>query len=61
MVELFVAALFKELGKTYMQVILSVVFLLAELEVITWIVLAFWGIRLAIHFLRKDAESRCPW
>lgn len=51
----------KELKKTYMQVILSGVFLLAEVEVITWFVLVFWGIRLAVHCLKKDAERRCLW
>ena len=53
--------LFKELGKTYMQAIVSVVFLIAQVEIFTWIILAFWGIKLAIHFLKKDAESRCLW
>lgn len=53
--------LFKELKKTYVQVILSLSFLIMQVEVITWIVLGFWGIRLAIHSLKKDAESRCLW
>ena len=51
----------KELKKTYMQVLLSVTFLIAEVEVITWFVLAFWGIRLAVHCLKKDDERRCLW
>ena len=44
-----------------MQVLMSLMFLIMNVEVITWIVLAFWGIRLAIHYLKKDAESRCYW
>lgn len=47
--------------KTSIQVIISVTFLLAEVEAITWFVLAFWGIRLAVHYLKKDAERRCLW
>ena len=53
--------LFKELAKTGMQVIVSVAFLIMQVEIVTWIILAFWGIKLAIHFLKKDAESRCYW
>ena len=53
--------LFKELRKTYMQVTVSVCFLIMQLEIVTYIVLAFWAFKLALHFLRKDAESRCPW
>lgn len=53
--------LFKELRKTYMQVAVSVSFLIMQVEIITYIILAFWGIKLALHFLKKDAESRCLW
>lgn len=53
--------LFKDLAKTSAQVLVSLGLLIAQVEVITWIILAFWGIRLALHFLRKDAESRCYW
>jgi hypothetical protein len=55
------AELLMELKRPFIQVILSVVFLIMNIEVITWIVLAFWGIRLAIHVLKKDAERRCLW
>lgn len=53
--------LFSELKRTSIQVILSGAFLLMNTEVITWIVLAFWGIRLAVHFLKKEAERACLW
>lgn len=53
--------LFKGLKKTSIQIILSGSFLLMQIEIITWIVLAFWVIRLAVHFLKKEAERACLW
>lgn len=47
--------LFSELKRTSIQVILSGAFLLMNIEIITWIVLAFWGIRLAAHVLKKES------
>ena len=48
--------LFSELKRTSVQIILSASFLIMNVEVITWIVLAFWGIKIALRVLMKDIK-----
>ena len=48
--------LFSELKRTSIQVIISVCFLIMNIELITWIILAFWGIKIALRVLIKDIK-----
>ena len=48
--------LFSEIKRTSVQVVLSGAFLLMNVEIITWIILAFWGIKIALRMLVKDIK-----
>jgi len=50
--------LHKKILRKAIIIIASIVLIFLKVEVISWAVLAYWGIRLAIHMLKKEAERR---